>query len=83
MQKRLICCYVIEFHISTSVIFAFTTLWANSADDKIGNIFFSFFYLPENRIWHFRQIVSSRDNLPEMSYPVFWEKYEENVLMYH
>ena len=31
----------------------FTTLWANSADNKL--IFFLFF--PENRIWHFMQIV--------------------------
>ena len=48
----------------------FTTLWAFSADDRL--IFFLFF--PENRIWHFMQIVSLGDNLHEMSYPVFWEK---------
>ena len=35
-------------------------------------IFFLFF--PENRIWHFMQIVSLGDNLHEMSNPVFWEK---------
>ena len=35
-------------------------------------IFFLFF--PENRIWHFMQIVSNGDNLHEMSNPVFWEK---------
>ena len=35
-------------------------------------IFFLFF--PENRIWHFMQIVSLGDNLHEMSYTVFWEK---------
>ena len=34
----------------------FTTIWANSADDKLV-IFFLF--LPDNRIWHFMQIVSS------------------------
>ena len=33
----------------------FTTLWAFSADDKM-MLFFLFF--PENRIWHFMQIVS-------------------------
>ena len=49
----------------------FTTLWAFSADDRL-MIFFLFF--PENRIWHFMQIVSLGDNLHEMSYPVFWEK---------
>ena len=47
----------------------FTTLWAFSADRKL--IFFLFF--PENRIWHFMQIVSSGDNLHAMSNPVFWE----------
>ena len=49
----------------------FTTLWAFSADDKM-MLFFLFF--PENRIWHFMQIVSLGDNLHEMSNPIFWEK---------
>ena len=49
----------------------FTTLWAFLADDKM-MLFFLFF--PENRIWHFMQIVSLGDNLHEMSNPVFWEK---------
>ena len=54
-----------------SFILTFTTLWAFSADDKL-MIFFLFF--PENRIWHFMQIVSLGDNLHEMSYPVLGEK---------
>ena len=33
----------------------FTTLWANSADDKLVPFFLIF---PENRIWHFMQTVS-------------------------
>ena len=49
----------------------FTNLCAFSADKKL-MIFFLFF--PENRIWHFMQIVSLEDNLHDMSYPVFWEK---------
>ena len=36
-------------------ILTFTTFWAFSADDRL-MIFFLFF--PENRIWHFKQIVS-------------------------
>ena len=36
-------------------ILTLTTLWANSADNKL-MIFLLFF--PENRIWHFLQIVS-------------------------
>ena len=44
----------------------FTTLWA---DNKL--IIFLFF--PENRLWHFMQIVSY--NLHEMPNPIFWEKY--------
>ena len=50
----------------------FTTLLANAADYKLVT-FFLFF--PENRIWHFMQIVSIGDNLHEMLNPVFWEKY--------
>ena len=53
-------------------VLSFTTLWANSADDKtIGDIFLTF---PWNRIWHFIQIVFIGDNLHEMSNPVFFEK---------
>ena len=32
-----------------------------------------YFISPENKTWHFMQIVSSGDNLHEMSNPVFWE----------
>ena len=41
----------------------------NSMDNKL-TIFFLFFR--ENRLWHFMHIVSSGDNLHEMS--IFWEK---------
>ena len=58
-------------HLRPTDYLTFTTLWAFSADDRL-MIFFLFF--PENRIWHFMQIVSLGDNLHEMSYPVFWEK---------
>ena len=51
-------------------ILTVTILWVKSADDKF--IFFLFF--PENRIWHFMQIVSTGDNLHEMSILVSWEK---------
>ena len=49
----------------------FTTLLANSADDKLMLFFLCF---SENRIWHFMQIVSNGDNLHRLSNPVFWEK---------
>ena len=49
----------------------FTTLWANSADDKLMT-FFSFF--PENGICHFMHTVPSGDILYEMYVPIFWEK---------
>ena len=45
----------------------FSTLWANSTDEK--NVVVSLFF-PENRFWHFMQIVSTRSNLLEMSKPV-------------
>ena len=37
------------------------TLWTNSADDKMMIVFIFF---PENRIWHFMQIVSIGDINP-------------------
>ena len=40
---------------------------ANSVDDKLKIIF------PENKLRHFMQIVSSGDNLHEMSQPIFWK----------
>ena len=42
-------------------------------------IFFIFF--PENRTWHFMQIVSTGDNLHEMSHRVSWEKKEKDFKM--
>ena len=33
-----------------------------------------FLFFPENRIGHFKQIVSTGENLHEMSNPVFGEK---------
>ena len=39
---------------------------------KMGDVFFS-----RNRIWHFMQIVSTGDNLHEMSNSVFWENLEK------
>ena len=37
------------------------------------NNIFSYFF-PENRLWHSMQIVSKRDNLHEMTKPIFWRK---------
>ena len=42
----------------------FTTPWANLADDKAA---VCFLFFPENRKWHFMQIVSKGDNFHEMS----------------
>ena len=43
---------------------------------SFGGWYFEIFviFFPENRIWHFMQIVSTGDNLHEMSDPVFWKK---------
>ena len=41
---------------------------------------FSYFF-PENKIWHFMQIVSNWDNLRDMPNPVFWKK--QNKKKYH
>ena len=53
--------------LAEAIVLTFTTLWADSADDKL-MIFFLFF--PENRIWHFIQIFSKGDNLHEVSNPI-------------
>ena len=37
-----------------------------------------FLFSPENRIWHFMEIVSTGDSFHEMSKPVFWGK-QENI----
>ena len=49
----------------------FTILWENSADYEF--MIFSLFS-PENRLFHFMQIVSKGDYLNEVSKPIFWEK---------
>ena len=48
----------------------FITCSAISTDNKLVILFL---YLPENRIWHFLQLVSIGDNLHKMSNPVFWD----------
>ena len=51
--------------------------WGKIFSRQHFEIFFLFF--PENKIWHFIQIVPNRDNLYEMSNPVSWEKYKEKI----
>ena len=74
-QKNNSTCLLLKWLLPVLRLFqhylTFTTLWAFSADDKM---MLFFLYFPENRIWHFMQIVSLGDNLHEMSNPVFWEK---------
>ena len=57
-----------DYNDSRGEILTLTTLWTVSADGK-SMIFFLIFL--ENRIWHFMQIVSSGDNLHDMSNPIF------------
>ena len=40
-----------------------------------------FLFFSENKVWHFLQIVSSGDNLHEMTNPVFKEK-KTNVISF-
>ena len=56
---------------ATYTVLIITTLRANLADDKL--IIFCLFF-QENRICHFKQIVSIVDNLHEISNHVFLEK---------
>ena len=76
---------IVSSPLSVAIPLSSTILWANSADKLV--TFFLFF--PENRIWHFMQIVSigdnlhempnpvSLDNLLEMSNPVSWDNLNE------
>ena len=48
----------------------FTTLWANSADDKLMFFLFSL----ENRLWHFMQTVSLEEIIYMKYQNLFWEK---------
>ena len=41
-----------------------------------------FLFFPENRMRHFKQVVSNGDNLLEMSNPVFW-KNKKNISICH
>ena len=56
-------------------LLTFTTLLANSADGKLK----LFLFYPENRNWHFIQIVSISNNLHEMPKPVFVGKIEKKI----
>ena len=49
----------------------FTTLRANSADDKFTTVLLLFLKI---RLWNFMQIVSIGDDLHDMSNPVFCEQ---------
>ena len=62
--------WITKLHLSwnrNKNILTFTTLWANSASNKL-----MIFFL-ENGVWHFMQIVSNGDNLHEMSNHVSWK----------
>ena len=60
---------MVKYPVPLNNPLTFTTLYANSADDKL--IFFLFSL--ENRIWHLMQIVSTGDNLHETSKSVSWK----------
>ena len=66
----------------TKELLIITTLWADSADDKLIKFFL---FSPENRHRHFMQIVSL-DNLHEISKSIPWEKKRkrfQNVFYWH
>ena len=58
-------------------VLPFTTLCANSVDDK--SVIFSLFF-SENRVQYSCKLSPlAGDNLHEMSDPVFWEKKKKNI----
>ena len=64
-------CHVARTFWQTNGTSTFTTLWANSVDNK-WMIFFLFF--PWNRHWPVMQNVSKGGILLERSEPIFWDK---------
>ena len=41
---------------------------------------YCFLVFPENKFWHFIQIVRNGENLHEMSNPALWEKNKKNII---
>ena len=77
MEMLCMKCQTISF-LGVGVIFdplTFITFWANSACDKVVVVL----VYPENRIWHFMQIVFIGDNIHEMSNPVLKIKHAEEL----
>ena len=63
------------FKTSSSGVFCLTITTLCAAHDKL-IIFFLLF--PENKIWHFMQIITIGEYLHELTKPVFWEKNKKN-----
>ena len=57
-------------------------LWVKISVDDIFKFFFIIIIFPENRFWHFMQIVSSGDRLHEISKPFFFfeKKNKKNII---
>ena len=68
----------VKIQLQDQILLTFTTLWANSADNKID--IFSYFFT-ENKIGHFMQIISNGDILHEMSNHVSSEN-KKNISKY-
>ena len=69
---------IIHFLLTWSIkTFTFKALWVDSADDKWNRYLVLLF--PENKVWHFMQIVSSGDNLQEISTLICREKKESKI----
>ena len=61
--------------VSYTICSNVTTLWATSADD---NLILVFWFFPENRLWHFKQILSKDQSLFVWDRPE--KKYVQNVV---
>ena len=67
-----ICCGMCLFMFFLNYMLIFTALWTNSADDK------PMIFFPENRFWHFMQIVSlfSCKNEENIANIICWNFYQ-------
>ena len=79
-QLILFCCDFIkllyESFLQVQIVFISGLLVCSMLGKSFSRWHFEIFILffPENRLWHFIQIVSFGNNLHKMSEPIFWEK---------
>ena len=66
--------FICTYEVIQQYHFFFKSLPLSGLIQQMTNWWHFSYFSPENRIWHFMQIISSGDNLHKISKPVFWRK---------